>query len=68
MAYDLGQQCDMHADRAACPDAMIAEVKGGFGLFVRDGEEGYGDSVIEIGYCPWCGSKLPPIGEIDPSD
>lgn len=21
--------------------------------------------VIEIGYCPWCGAKLPPVGEID---
>ncbi len=65
MAYDLSQTCDLHADRAACPDAMIAQVRGGFGLFVRDGEDGYADSTIEIAYCPWCGTKLPPIGDLD---
>ena len=65
MAYDLNQKCDLHADRAACPDALIAKVRGGFGLYVRDGEEGYAASTIEIAYCPWCGTKRPPIGEID---
>jgi hypothetical protein len=65
MAYDLAQKCDLHPDRRACPDAMIAPVRGGFGLYVRDGEDGYGASVIEIGYCPWCGSKLPPVGDLD---
>jgi hypothetical protein len=65
MAYDLAQKCDLHPDRAACPDAMIAPVRGGYGLYVRDGEKGYGASVIEIAYCPWCGAKLSAIGEID---
>jgi hypothetical protein len=65
MAFDLNQVCDQHPDRAACPDNMIAQVRGGYGLYVRTGENGYGDSVIEIGFCPWCGSALPPIGEID---
>lgn len=65
MAHDLTLVCDLHADRAACPDAMIAQVRGGFGLYVRDGEEGHAGSVIEIAYCPWCGTKLPPIGGID---
>ena len=65
MAYDVSQKCELHADRAACPDAMIAEVRGGFGLYVRDGEAGYGSSIIEVAYCPWCGTKLPPIAEID---
>ena len=65
MAFDLNQECAVHSDRAACPDAMIAQVRGGFGLYVRDGEDGYGQSVIEIAFCPWCGSELPPIGEID---
>lgn len=67
MAYDLGQSCDRHADRAACPDAMIAQVGGGYGLYVRDGEDGYGGSVIEIAYCPWCGTKLPAVANFDPS-
>lgn len=68
MANDLNQKCDLHADRAACPDAMIAELRGGYGLFVRDGEDGYGSSIIEIAYCPSCGSKLSPIAELDLSD
>ncbi len=59
MADDLGQTCNLHADRAACPEAMIARVRGGFGLYVRDGEDGYAGSVIEIAYCPWCGTRLP---------
>lgn len=67
MAYDLDQTCDLHADRAACPDAMIARVRGGFGLYVRDGEDGYATSTIEIAHCPWCGTKLPPIGDFDES-
>ena len=65
MAYDLYQTCDLHAVRSACADAMIAQVRGGFGLYVRDGEDGYAASTIEIAYCPWCGTKLPPIGDID---
>jgi hypothetical protein len=65
MAHDLNQECDMHADRAACPDAMIAEVRGGFGLYVRDGEDAYAASTIEIAYCPWCGTKLPLIADSD---
>lgn len=65
MADDLSQTCEYHQDRAACPDAMIGEVRGGFGLYVRDGEQGYGTSLIEIAYCPWCGTNLPPIDDID---
>jgi hypothetical protein len=64
MAYDLNQVCDLHPDRAACPDAMIGEVRGGYGLYVRTGERGYGSSVIEIRFCPWCGANLPPIGDL----
>lgn len=65
MAHDLEHKCQQHVDRAACPDAMIAPVRGGYGLYVRDGEDGYGGSILEIAYCPWCGTKPPPIGEID---
>ena len=61
MALDLDQTCDMHADRAACPDAMIARVGAGFGLFVRDGEAGHAGSTIDIFYCPWCGARLPTV-------
>jgi hypothetical protein len=65
MASDLNHVCELHSDRAGCPDAIIAQVRGGYGLYVRDGDDGYGSSVIEIGFCPWCGTSLPPIGELD---
>ena len=61
MDFDLAQVCDQHADPADCPDSLIGEVRGGYGLRVHDG----GSSVVEIAHCPWCGAKLPPIGEID---
>ncbi|MBN8808551.1 MAG: hypothetical protein J0I47_10025 [Sphingomonas sp.] len=61
MAYDLDQACDLHSSREDCPDALVERVRGGFGLIVHDGA----GSVIEIAYCPWCGQKLPPIGDLD---
>lgn len=61
MADDLERICTHHPDRLDCPDALIAQVRGGFGLIVHDG----GSSVIEIGFCPWCGTALPSIGFID---
>ncbi len=64
MAADLRHRCDAHPDRRGCPDVFIAEVSGGYGLIVHDG----GSSVIEIGFCPWCGTKLPPIDDLNLSD
>lgn len=61
MKFDLDQTCDQHTDRFDCPDNLIAQVRGGFGLIVHDGS----GSAIEISYCPWCGSALPPIGDLD---
>jgi hypothetical protein len=65
--FELDQTtvCDKHANRKACPDAMIIEARGGYGLPVRDGRAAYASSVIEIGFCPFCGAKLPPIGELE---
>ena len=63
MKFDLEQKCDQHPDRYECPDSIVAAVRGGFGLIIHDGS----GSVIEISYCPWCGSQLPPIGDLDPS-
>jgi hypothetical protein len=57
MAVDLQHKCDVHSDRFECPDAFISSTRGGYGLMIHDG----GHSVIEISFCPWCGSKLPPI-------
>jgi hypothetical protein len=55
MTYDLSQRCKEHPDRFDCPDALIAEMRPGYGLIVHDG----GSSAIAISFCPWCGSKLP---------
>jgi len=54
MQFDLEQECDQHPDRKDCPDALIRKDSSGYGLIIHDG----GTSVIEIEYCPWCGSKL----------
>lgn len=64
MAYDLQQTCAHHHDRNECPDALIAEVRGGFGLIIHDGS----NSTIEIAFCPWCGTHLPPIGDLGPDN
>ena len=61
MDDDLAQICDVDSDRANCPDALIAEFRGGSGLFVRDG----GGSIIGVAFCPWCGATLLPIGDLD---
>ena len=64
MAADLNRSCKQHADRADCPDALIGQVRGGYGIIVHDG----GSSVFEIAFCPWCRAKLPPIGDFDQSN
>jgi len=65
MAEDLSLVCEEHPERDDCPDALIARLRGGYGLYVHDGENGHGASVIQIAYCPWCGTRLPDIDEID---
>lgn len=64
MDYDVAQTCDMHPTRFDCPDALVAIVRGGYGLIVHDG----GQSVIEIRFCPWCGSRLPEMHDIDEAE
>jgi hypothetical protein len=64
MDFDLDQRCDIHPQRHECPDNIVDIVRGGYGLIVHDG----GSSVIEISYCPWCGTKLPPIADLDSGD
>lgn len=64
MRLDLEQVCEQHPDRHECPDALIGTMRGGYGIFVHDG----GTSVVEIAFCPWCGSKLPPIQDPEPLD
>lgn len=61
MDANLARSCDIHPDPADCPDNLIAEVRGGYGLRIHDG----GTSVMGIAYCPWCGTKLPRIGDLN---
>jgi hypothetical protein len=48
--------CKEHLDKYACPDVLIDyhEKTNKFGIIVHDG----GTSMVEINYCPWCGTKL----------
>jgi hypothetical protein len=56
MRSNVEKACDQHANREDCPDCLIAYWPSSktYGIMVHDG----GSSVIEIAYCPWCGSKL----------
>lgn len=58
MARNLSHACKQHPDKYDCPDALLDAIRGGYGLIVHDGSK----SVIEIRYCPWCGTRLPEIG------
>jgi hypothetical protein len=53
----LDFSCAQHADPFECPDSLVTynEVFDEFGLIVHDG----GPSYVLIGFCPWCGTKLP---------
>lgn len=55
MAEDLDRCCERHERRADCPDALIGRMRGGYGIMAHDG----GSSMIEIAFCPWCGTRLP---------
>ena len=57
MKFDLERVCKLHPDRFECPDSLVAQVRGGYGLIVHDG----GSSVIEIKFCPFCGTELPSV-------
>jgi hypothetical protein len=37
MQYELASKCQEHVDRYSCPDALIAVVRGGYGLIIHDG-------------------------------
>jgi hypothetical protein len=57
MEAGLTFECSQHADAFDCPDSLVcySERSDEYGLIVHDG----GASYIVIGYCPWCGVKLP---------
>lgn len=58
MRYHVSTTCSVHKDRFDCPDALIHHNQkfDEYGIIVQDG----GSSVIEIRFCPWCGTELPP--------
>jgi hypothetical protein len=64
MAFDLTRTCRQHSNRFDCPDMLIAQARGGYGIIVHDG----GSSFINIGFCPWCGTKLPDMQFPDEED
>ncbi|MGN6619479.1 MAG: DUF6980 family protein [Sphingomonas sp.] len=56
MRSNVENSCEKHADRADCPDCLIAfwPDEKRYGIMIHDG----GSSMVEIAYCPWCGSNL----------
>lgn len=50
---DNGFNAEIYQD----PDVLIVYIPkfDEYGIIIHDG----GESSIEIGYCPWCGNKLP---------
>jgi hypothetical protein len=55
MEWHLSQECRVHPDPWDCGDAVLGQFSDGtVGLIIHDG----GRSLIEIGYCPFCGSEI----------
>ncbi len=57
MGAAMENDCDQHTDPFECPDVLVSysPTFNEYGLIVRDG----GASSVVIGFCPWCGTKLP---------
>ena len=55
---NVEKTCDIHPDRFDCPDCLVdySARLNSYGLIILN-EAGGG--VINIAYCPWCGTKLP---------
>lgn len=49
--------CPQHPGRSDCPDCLVSFSPKfrEYGLLIHDG----GSSSLRIGFCPWCGVKLP---------
>lgn len=57
MTSNVNYRCDNHPDPFDCADNIISytEAFQEYGIIIHDG----GTSVIEITFCPWCGTRLP---------
>jgi len=55
MERNLQHNCEVHIEPAHCPDSLVGFFGDEYGLRIHDG----GSSYVVIGYCPWCGTRLP---------
>lgn len=57
MTFQIEFQCNVHSNIFECPDKIISyDLKfDEYSIIIHDS----GESTIDIGYCPWCGTKLP---------
>lgn len=66
LELNVEYRCERHPVSSQCPDVLVGRLSNGkFGLMIHDG----GSSVLEIGFCPWCGtdlSTLPPGRRLAP--
>ncbi len=58
MKRQVEHSCSTSHPSPPCPDQLVSfnDVFNEYGLVIHDG----GTSSIEISFCPWCGSQLPP--------
>ncbi len=57
MRAELARNCGETAGRFRCPDSLVDYVLkyDEYGILVHDG----GTSMVQILFCPWCGTHLP---------
>jgi len=57
MSRAVSSSCSKHENRFDCPDALVNYLPkfDEYGIIVHDG----GTAVSGIGFCPWCGTRLP---------
>jgi hypothetical protein len=56
MNYHVNYKCDIHDNPFDCPDNLLYfnSDEDSYGLILHDG----GSAILEIAFCPWCGSGL----------
>jgi hypothetical protein len=66
MTRELNWQCDIHASRQTCADALISFTPKfqEYALIIHDGDPSAADDGstaggVVISFCPWCGARLP---------
>ncbi len=57
MTEQINYKCTDHPDPYDCPDHLIVYRAqfDEYGIIIHDGSS----SIIEINFCPWCGTELP---------